>query len=211
MASSAGSGKDTVADYLSDILCMSKNNLHVAKVSLGDPIHRICEEMNEGGKVTRTQLQEFGESMRDIFGENIWINKADSIIGNFKESFSNAVAIVPDVRKLTEFAHYVVELDYLPIYVLVDKKIAHKRLFQRDGAYNSKDLLKEIETQLNFIENLPTEEVKVGRKISKLKKVSLDKSGIFNNIYIVNNNGSFDELKTQLNEWVKINNEKLYT
>ena len=30
--------------------------------------------------------------------------------------YSYDVAIIPDVRKLTEFAHYVVELDYLPIY-----------------------------------------------------------------------------------------------
>lgn len=203
MASSGGSGKDTVADELRKYISSS------CKISLGNPIHEFCQKHYRGEIVPRNVLQDFGESVRRIFGEDTWIRWCDSTI---KELPSNVydVVIIPDVRKLTEFAHYVVELGYLPIYVKVSPEIARKRLADRDGDYIEDDLRKSIETQLNFIENLPTVPADQKSFRSKLSKVDMVNGGVMNHIFVVDNNGSLEELREQIEEWVMLNEEKLF-
>ncbi|WP_347283988.1 hypothetical protein [Lactobacillus taiwanensis] len=204
MASSGGSGKDTVADEL------KKHISSACKISLGNPIHEFCQNHYCGEIVPRNVLQDFGESVRRIFGEDTWIRWCDSTIKGLPSDVYDVV-IIPDVRKLTEFAHYVVELGYLPIYVKVSPEIARERLANRDGDYIEADLRKTIETQLNFIENLPTVTTDKSSFRSKLSRVNMVNGGVMNDIFIVDNNGSLEELKEQIREWVTLNEEKLFS
>lgn len=193
MASSAGSGKDTVADCLVKLL--EEKGFGAYSLALGEPIHEYCEEiMGNRSKVTRDHLQKFGESVRGIFGESAWIDYTDRRIDFLNSLGDKYVPIISDVRKLSEFAHYFIEHDFVPIYVMTDIEVAKKRLLARDGMFNPDDLNKTIETQLNFIESLPV----IEHKTPGLKRVVMKKGGKFNDIYIVNNSGSLEELKKQL-------------
>lgn len=185
MATSGGSGKDTIADYIMREL---SDEQHIKK-SLGQPIHELAEEFATG-HVERHHLQDLGESMRSIFGENTWINKLDKSLNDEEP------VIIPDIRKLLEFSHYVVEKNYFPLYIKVDSEVAKNRLMKRDGGYNQEDLKRNIEKQMNFIESLPTKAIEDGHGLEKVTN-----SGVFNNIYIINNSGSFDKTKKQLKKW----------
>ena len=92
MGSSGGAGKDTVADIITDI-----TGIDYQKISLAQEIHRICNKLSSNPQ--RNELQAVGESMRDIFGENVWMDLTDRTM--------HGPTIVPDIRKLLEYSHYV--------------------------------------------------------------------------------------------------------
>lgn len=194
MGSSGGAGKDTVADM---ILEQSANSasLEFSKISLSKGIYEICEKYGQQNHPTRYHLQSTGEVMREIFGENVWINYLDKGIdmdSNTKKT------IIPDIRKLIEFSHYVIEKKFAPLYVYTNEKAARQRLVSRDGGYNEEDLHRTIETQMKFVETLPTRNI--GN--NGLKKV-VD-SGCFNEIYIIDNSGSLQDTEKQLKDWWNI-------
>lgn len=187
MATSGGAGKDTVADYI--VNKFYGNN--AVKRALGKPIHELAEQF-ANGKIERHHLQDLGESIRNIFGEEAWIKYLDDKTKEIKEPL-----VIPDIRKLIEYSHYCVEKGFLPLYIYVDPQVAKERLVERDGGYNEDDLKRSIECQMNFIERLPMETV--GK--NGLCKVEADYP--FNNIYVVNNSNDFSDTKKQLNDWWK--------
>lgn len=198
MATSGGAGKDTVADYIKQY-ALKESMQKYKSFALADGIYDICQDFLQvpRDKVDRHYLQDIGESMRSIFGEMIWIKRTDKKVSQ-TNTIENTNAIISDVRKVSEYAHYCVEGDFKPLYISVDKDIAKKRLSNRDGGFNESDLKKKLETQLNFIEELPT--VKVGKH--GLKKVSLsDDNNVLNNIYIIDNSGDLENTKRQIREW----------
>ncbi|WP_225414923.1 hypothetical protein [Limosilactobacillus reuteri] len=185
MATSGGAGKDTVADYIVNTL-MHKEG---CKRALADPIHELSEKF-ANGKVERHHLQDFGESVRKIFGHETWIHLLD------KETKELEVPLViPDIRKLLEYSHFCVESEFLPLYVKVNPEIARERLTVRDGGFQEKDLHRNIEHQMKFIESLETE--KIGK--NGLRKVVSPFP--FNNVYIVDNDGDYENTKKQLDLW----------
>lgn len=190
MATSGGAGKDTVADYIVNELSNSK----YVKRALGDPIHRLSEKYCRG-KVERHHIQDVGEQMRKIFGEDVWMRDVDQFI-----SESDKDVVIPDIRKLIEFAHYRTEKGYLPLYIKVDEDVAKKRLIERDGSYNEEDLQRGIESQMRFIESLPVE------KVGDTGLMRTIGSSVFRDIYIVDNSSSLSNLKVQLNEWWRVIN-----
>ena len=164
MGSSGGAGKDTVADMISDIA-----GIDYHKISLAQEIHKICNKLSENPQ--RRELQAVGESMRDIFGESVWMNLTDKSM--------QGPTIVPDIRKLLEYSHYVVERDFLPLYVYTDPEVARNRLKERDGSFDERDLKKNIETQMDFIQELPA------TRVGNYSLYKVNDSGIFNNTSFV--------------------------
>lgn len=189
MGSSGGTGKDTVADYIRTLARRDKK-IEYKKIALGDPIHEFSEEIL-GRKPERHYLQDYGEAVRKIFGEDSWIRFLDRKI----EEIDSPV-IVPDIRKLIEYSHFVVEKNFLPIYVYNSPEVARKRLADRDGGYNENDLQQNIEKQLSFVETLPT---KIGMNGARLVK----DTGIFNDIYIVDNSRDLNSMHKQVESWWK--------
>lgn len=180
MGSSGGAGKDTVADMISDIA-----GIDYHKISLAQEIHKICNKLSENPQ--RRELQAVGESMRDIFGESVWMNLTDKSM--------QGPTIVPDIRKLLEYSHYVVERDFLPLYVYTDPELARNRLKERDGSFDERDLKKNIETQMDFIQELPA------TRVGNYSLYKVNDSGIFNNIYIIDNSRSIKETREQVEKW----------
>jgi len=202
MASSAGSGKDTVADYIVDLA--NNDKLFYQKLSLGMGIYDICNGLKPDhiGRMPRNYLQDVGEQMRNIFGENVWIEKTDRVIFHdySNDAYYDRIPdgyIIPDVRKFLEFSHYVVEKKFLPLYVKVDEDVARERLTARDGSYDQKDLGKDIETQMHFVESLPIQYI--GE--SGLAKVQFDNGGYLNDIYVIDNSEDKRHLEKQVESW----------
>lgn len=192
MGSSGGAGKDTVAKMIDETIFQDCGRTYT-ELALGQKIHEICRAFNTAPG-DRDKLQALGEAVRQIFGMNAWIDHLDNQIKYYNESDSGV--IVTDIRKLLEYAHYAVEKEFLPLYVKVDAKVARQRLKQRDGFFNEEDLKRDIETQMLFVQNLPTTIVD-----GKLRKVA--NSGIFNDIYIIDNNGTLAETQSQIESWWK--------
>lgn len=115
----ARSGKDTIADYLVDKTLfrpstgeMESDHLY-KKYSFADPLKEAVSmlfniplnDLYEGdrekvlpkwGLSIRQILQRFGtESMRNVFGEDFWLKKAQSQVDNLEDDIT---LIIPDVR-----------------------------------------------------------------------------------------------------------------
>lgn len=102
----ARSGKDTIADYI------LKHDIYVHKYSFADPIKDTVahlfdiprddldgdnreEVLPQWGLSIRQILQRFGtESMRDVFGDDFWIKKAQLTLDNIIMD----TLVIPDVR-----------------------------------------------------------------------------------------------------------------
>lgn len=191
MGSSGGAGKDTVANYIKDNLF----NGRAVKHALGEPIHELAEQF-AGDKVQRHHLQDLGESIRSIFGHEAWINLLDEKYGGI-----DVPLIIPDIRKLLEYSHYCIEKEFKPLYVYTDPEIAKKRLKDRDGGYNEEDLGKNIERQMDFLQDY-------GRKqFPKRFVTQLNARYPFGEIYVIDNSGSLQDTYRQLNEWWELIHE----
>lgn len=191
MATSGGAGKDTVANYIVDNLM----NGRACKRALGKPIHELAEQFTNHN-VERHHLQDLGESIRKIFGVDAWIKYLDRETEDLKVPL-----IIPDIRKLIEFAYYCIEKGFAPLYIYVNPEVAKQRLIKRDGGFCEEDLKRNIEYQMNFVEQFPMDTV----EDNGLRKLNAPYP--FNNIYVVNNSGDFEQTKKQLDSWFeRINN-----
>ena len=185
MATSGGAGKDTVADYIVNVLMNGK----AQKRALGLPIHELAEQFADRG-VERHHLQALGESVREIFGVDTWIKYLDR-----KTKDLTVPLVIPDIRKLIEYSYYCVEKGFAPLYIYVTPDVAKQRLMERDGGFNEKDLGQSIERQMTFIEQFPMDTV------GEDGLCKLDAPYPFNEIYVVNNSGDLEKTKKQLNTW----------
>ena len=126
-----GSGKSTVAKYLCE-------QYGYTKLSLGEKIHSECRLH---GNETREEMQNYGQMMRKIFGENVW---CDYLI-----SRSNGInrIVIDDARQINEY-DYFTEKGYLPIAVIADEKLRLERLQKRvDYKINPDNCKHETEVQ----------------------------------------------------------------
>lgn len=187
MGSSGGAGKDTIAQLIMETARFDK--CAMTPMALGQRIHELCREFG-ARPGDRDKLQDLGEAVREIFGMNAWIDLLDRRV----KGQQHGGVIVTDIRKLLEYAHYVVEKGFLPVYVKTSPQVARQRLERRDGSYQEQDLQKGIEKQMLFIEGLPTRIID-----GRLRKVI--SSGVFNGIYIIDNNGLLGETRKQIESW----------
>ena len=178
MASSGGSGKDTVADML--LAYLASYDRHSKKYALADGIYDVCYSiLGNEDDIKRSHLQGVGESLRNVFGKDVWINDTDKRIKSDQRFLDDV--IVTDIRKLREFSHY-----------FVDKGLA--RLKERDGYVQTENFGNKIEKELNFIESLPT----IKTNIPNVSKVNVPNNSVLNSIYIVDNNSDVDESISKL-------------
>ncbi|KRL08030.1 hypothetical protein FC92_GL001103 [Liquorilactobacillus hordei DSM 19519] len=199
MASYAGSGKDTLADFIREEA--KRYGKNIQKISLGKEVHKITDEyfpFSNKHITRRSAMQFIGEEFRVFFGNDIWIKKLEREKELLEEKSGDKINIVvPDVRKLTDFSHFFIEKEYDAIYLKADVNTAERRLVKRDQEFDKKEIKNSIiEQQLNFIESLPTRSI----KNSKLKFVNIDNSPL-NKIAIMDNNGGLTDLQKQLEDW----------
>jgi hypothetical protein len=109
-----GSGKSTVANYLRDTYGYSK-------FAFGSKIHSECRMH---GSETRTEMQLYGQSMRKIFGINIWCDYV------YNQSLGCNKIVIEDGRQLNEYDYYV-KLGYLPVGVVTEDSKRIVRLKKR--------------------------------------------------------------------------------
>jgi len=109
-----GAGKSTVTKYL-------VNKFGFFNCALGEKIHSECKLH---GRETREEMQEYGEAMRRIFGENIWSDYLYNRYGDRKN------IVIEDGREINEF-HYFSTKGFLPIAIITSDDIRLERLQNR--------------------------------------------------------------------------------
>jgi len=126
-----GSGKSLLARYLRD-----KYNYKI--FSLGEKIHSECELF---GYPDREYLQEYGQSMRRLFNENIWCDYVSN------KSIGVEKICIDDGRQLNEYEFFT-NKNFLTIGVSAEVNIRIERLKQRiNYVFDPKTLEHETEKQ----------------------------------------------------------------
>lgn len=111
----AGAGKDTVSGFICDWFCENEPTTHVETIHLADPLKKTASVLfgvnivnfydrnlkekrdTYWGMTYREMLQRLGtESVRDVFGEDFWIDRFRLEIEN--RNPKPKVVIVPDIR-----------------------------------------------------------------------------------------------------------------
>jgi len=110
-----GSGKSSIAEYL-------YKNYFYNIYSLGKKIHSECKIH---GNETREELQQYGQMMRKIFGKDVWCRYLCA-----ETLFNENKIVIDDGRQLNEY-DYFIELDYIPIGIIVDNQLRIDRLSKR--------------------------------------------------------------------------------
>lgn len=111
-----GAGKSTVANYLRD-------TYGYTKLSFGSKIH---SETRLHGSETRTEMQQYGQMMRKIFGINIWCDYVKD------QSIESQKTVIEDGRQLNEYYYYE-KIGYLPVGIIADRAKRIERLEKRVG------------------------------------------------------------------------------
>jgi dephospho-CoA kinase len=153
-----GAGKSTVAEIIAGIYGHSIQ-------SLGAKIHSECKLH---GKETREEMQQYGQMMRKVFGENVWCDYLIKKINNSK--FENTV--IDDARQLNEY-NYFISRGFLPVGVVSSDSIRLERLKKRVN-YEVNEKTKQHETEDQARQNIKNCQI------------------------IIENNGSIEELKLQI-------------
>lgn len=135
------SGKDTCADSIvSYINKNNKNNIYITKISVGDPLKRICADLfefpvsycyhnkeqiishiswpkeNKYGKSgpmnVREILQYFGTDVMRGFNSDFWVHKAKMEIEHGPSCLKN-LFVIPDIRYPNELklADYIIDIE----------------------------------------------------------------------------------------------------
>ena len=136
----AGSGKDTVADYI-------VSEYGYGKTFFAEGIYDIAYDLFNMKQKDRKLLQSIGEKMREIDGL-VWVNKT---IKKSKELIpKNNGVIISDLRRENEYIS-AVKAGFLPIRIVCDRDIAIKRIIDRDGVCDESLLDNESENGTRHI------------------------------------------------------------
>ncbi|MED1125239.1 AAA family ATPase [Bacillus atrophaeus] len=168
-----GSGKDEVARILSDVL-----NVYVIKLGKRiredvDSIHPLLPD----GLNKRKLYQDYGEGMRQIFGEDVWnLILHNDIRPGIEKGHSHIIADGRQEHELT----YWTKLGFVPVGITANEAIRVKRLKERDGFDQSQMFDHKTEKAVR----------EVVRKIELLEPTG--------DAFLIRNNGTLDELKTNV-------------
>jgi dephospho-CoA kinase len=118
-----GAGKGTVADILIQ-------EYGYVKGSLGAKIHA---ETALHGTESREEMQEYGQAMRRIFGENVWndylFNQLHNTVGQYLKA---GRVVIDDGRQLNEFDYWKAK-GFLTVGITAEQHLRAARLEKRNG------------------------------------------------------------------------------
>ena len=135
----AGSGKDTVADYLIGAYGFRK-------VAFADALKKDAATHDVNGRMKndrRAYLQEYGEKMRNLHCEDYWVHKLFNTL-----AYDEPFIVITDCRYPNEYKRCIDE-GFIPVKVNCDAMTRQGRLFMRDGKQMSISELSHVSEQLN--------------------------------------------------------------
>jgi dephospho-CoA kinase len=137
----AGSGKDTVADYLIE-------KYGFKRYSFAAKIKEIAQKMFPDLWKTdkRNMLQQLGAKMREI-EEDVWVNYLLSVMPGPNDSSTKIV--ITDCRYQNEYDILTSEHNFIPVKVNCDDQVRIERLFQRDKRCMSPAEMAHVSERLN--------------------------------------------------------------
>jgi dephospho-CoA kinase len=134
----AGSGKDTAADYLIGAYGFIKK-------AFADALKAEAAKHNPDRykEDRRAYLQEYGEKMRNLHGEDYWVHR---LFNTF--AYDEPFIVITDCRYPNEYSRCVDE-GFIPVKINCDDMTRQGRLFMRDGKQMSIAELSHVSEQLN--------------------------------------------------------------
>lgn len=176
-----GAGKDTVAEMLA-------KNYNSDIVKLGKRIRNDVDEIYNKfniDKNLRELYQHYGQSMRNVFGKDIWnLILYESIKEGLRKDNSYIIA---DARQPNEFIFWK-ELGFIPVGVVADLNIRTQRLKNRDGFDQSVAFNHETEVSARQV-------------IEHIKELEPTREA-----FVITNNGTLDELEKEISKMIDIIN-----
>ena len=165
-----GSGKSTIARIIHDLY---GNEIY----SLGFKIHKECELHGTG---RREELQQYGQMMRHIFGDNVWCNY---LLDRAKNAFEMQRGIViDDARQLNEY-DYFIKLGFLPVAVIADEDIRLNRLKNRVN-YEVKKQSEQHETEVQARQNIKRCNIQIVNNINNIDRLTKQVKGKLDKYFI---------------------------
>ena len=134
----AGSGKDTVVDYLIGAYGFVKKAFADAL-----KVEAAAYNPERYKNDRRAYLQEYGEKMRNLHGEDYWVHK---LFNTF--TYDEPFIVITDCRYPNEYSRCVDE-GFIPVKINCDTMTRQGRLFMRDGKQMSIAELSHVSEQLN--------------------------------------------------------------
>lgn len=120
----AGAGKTTTAEILRDIY-------NYAIFSLGRKIHAEC---SLHGQHKREEMQEYGQAMRRIFGNDVWNDWMYKSLQTYGKSdvLAEGKVVIDDGRQLNEFDYWNSK-GFVTVGITAPYELRKERILQRSG------------------------------------------------------------------------------
>lgn len=167
------SGKGTVAKYINE---KYNTNTYRFSTMLRDVLNRIYVENS------RENLQNLSTFLRENYGQDVM----SRVIAKDVLNDPNELVVVEGIRRPTDIT-YLKELDgFHLIYITADPKIRFERMLKRNE--------NEGDAEKSFAEFLKDEEAEADKMIKELGKTAE---------IIINNDGDFENLYTQVENIIK--------
>ena len=124
----------------------------VKQFAFGDSLkekarEKYPSEFKNGAKPRRI-LQEFGQNMRAIKGQDVWVNFVDEKIKAFESEREVSVSFITDVRQQNEF-DYVRNNGYYTIKVVASDDTRINRMKELGDNFSLEDLTHETELNID--------------------------------------------------------------
>lgn len=144
LAGALRSGKDSVAHRI------LTTHEYYEKVAFGDALKRLYHELHpwvpENPK-PREGYQQFGQDMRRLYGDDIWIRHAERTIDFYRRVKRPDGIVVTDLRQLNEY-EWARKNGYTIIRVTAPLEIRKARAIAAGDSFNEKDLDHETERHI---------------------------------------------------------------
>lgn len=138
------SGKDSVAHRI------LTTHGYFEKVAFGDALKRLYHELHpwvpENPK-PREAYQAYGQDMRRLYGEDIWIRHAERTIDFYRRVKRPDGIVISDLRQLNEY-EWARKNGYTIIRVTAPLEIRKARAIAAGDSFNEKDLEHETERHI---------------------------------------------------------------